>query len=67
MKGLERDGKMNAGVEISTRETRREKSGGAPKLSVHMKDMEVSLLLAIKSHTSVSNSCDRSQRCNSSS
>lgn len=29
MKGLERDGKMNAGVEISTRESRREKSGGA--------------------------------------
>lgn len=25
MKGLERDGKMNAGVEISTTETRREK------------------------------------------
>lgn len=47
-KGLERTGKMNAGEEISTRETRRKKSGIAPQLSAHMKDAGVLLLIAYK-------------------
>ena len=53
-KGLESDGKMNAAAEINTEINKRENSGGAPQLSVHMKNMGVPLLIGCKvTHISV--------------
>lgn len=53
-KGLVRDGRMNAGEEINTRETRRKKSGSTPQYTWRIWVSQC--LLAIKWHTSVFNS-----------
>lgn len=47
-KGLEKDGKMNVGEEITTRETRRKNSGGVPQMSVSLKDVGVPVLIGYK-------------------
>lgn len=47
-KGLEKDGKMNVGEEITTRETRRKNSGGVPQMSVSVKDVGVPVLIGYK-------------------
>lgn len=47
-KGLEKDGKMNVGEEITTSETRRKNSGGVPQMSVSVKDVGVPVLIGYK-------------------
>lgn len=42
------DGKMNVWEEITTRETRRKKSGGVPQMSASVKDMGVPVLTGYK-------------------
>lgn len=60
-KGLESDGRIHAG-EINTRETRREKSGGAPQFTWRI--WQFLCLLAIKSHASMFNSYYKGQGAN---